>query len=322
MTDNNVEHEQRPAIAILGLGPMGRALAASALAAGHPTVVWNRTPDKAEALVAHGAVLAPTVADAARGASITIACMINYGAVRASVADLAEWPTGTLVNLSSGHAGEARAMAGWAAQRGINYLDGAILTPAPTIGTPAATILYSGPHSPFDRSRALLESFGGTSVYLGDDIGIASAYEMALLDLFTMSVGGLAHAFALAIAEGIEPAAFARFAKGIGGLLPDMADRFADQLAAGGFPADVSSIASAGSAVAHVIDAAAARGIDTTPLQAVQRIIGRAAAAGYGGDSYARLAQLLAEADHADAWAELATPEPSQPHPSHRSADN
>jgi 3-hydroxyisobutyrate dehydrogenase-like beta-hydroxyacid dehydrogenase len=322
MTDNNVEHELRSTIAVLGLGPMGRALAAAALAGGHPTVVWNRTPEKAQAFVAEVAVLAPTAADAVRGASIAIACMINYDAVRASVAEVADWPTGTLVNLSSGHAGEARAMAGWAAQRGISYLDGAILTPAPTVGSRAATILYSGPRSLFDRSRALLETFG-TSVYLGDDIGIGSAYEMALLDLFAMSVGGLAHAFALAIAEGIQPAAFARFAKGIGALLPDMADRFADQLAVGRFPPEVSSIASAGSALAHVSAAAAAvRGIDTTPLQAVQRIIGRATAAGYGGDSYARLAQFLAEADHADASAELATSKPSLPQLSHRSVDS
>jgi 3-hydroxyisobutyrate dehydrogenase-like beta-hydroxyacid dehydrogenase len=306
VTDTNVEHERRPAVAVLGLGPMGRSLAAAALAAGHPTAVWNRTPDKADALVARGAVPASTVAEALSGTSIAIASMINYDAVRASVADLAGWPAGMLVNLSSGHPGEARAMAGWAAQHGINYLDGAILTPAPTIGTPAATILYSGAHSLFDRGRPLLETFGGAGVYLGDDIGVASAYEMALLDMFTMSVGGLAHGFALAIAEGIEPAAFARFAKGIGALLPDMADRFADQLAAGRFPADVSSIASAASAVAHVSDAAAARGIDTTPLQAVQRIIGRAAAAGYGADSYARLAQFLAEADHPPVGAESA----------------
>jgi 3-hydroxyisobutyrate dehydrogenase-like beta-hydroxyacid dehydrogenase len=299
---------------------MGRALAAAALAGGHPTVVWNRTPDKAQPLVAQGAVLAPTAADAVRRAPIAIACMMNYDVVRASVADVAVRPTGTLVNLSSGHAGQARAMADWAAQRGISYLDGAILTPAPMIGSRAATILYSGPRSIFDRGSALFETFG-TSVYLGDDVGIAPAYEMALLDLFAMSVVGLAHAFALAAAEGIEPTAFARFAKGIGGLLPDMADRFADQLAADRFPAEVSSITSAGSAVTHVSAAAAARGIDTTPLQAIQQIIGRASAAGYGGDSYARLAQFLAEADHPHASADLATPEPSPPQQSHRSAD-
>ncbi|MFD0818979.1 NAD(P)-binding domain-containing protein, partial [Micromonospora zhanjiangensis] len=57
MTDDNT-------ISILGLGPMGRALATAALAAGHPTVVWNRTPDRAAPLVERGAVLAPTAADA------------------------------------------------------------------------------------------------------------------------------------------------------------------------------------------------------------------------------------------------------------------
>ncbi|MBM0232238.1 NAD(P)-dependent oxidoreductase [Micromonospora sp. STR1_7] len=300
MTHRNLDN-QSAAVAVLGLGPMGRALAAASLAAGHPTLLWNRSPGKATALVAQGAVLAPTVADAARRASVVIACVINYRAVRAVMSGLERSPRGTFVNLSSGHAAEARDMAAWAAQRGVNYLDGAILTPAPTIGTPAATILYSGPRALFDDSLPWLESFGGSSVHLGADAGTAAAYEMALLDLFTMSVGGLAHAFALAITEGIPPTAFARFARGIGGLLPDMADRFADQLTSGTFAADVSTIASAGSAVAHVRDAAAARGVDPAPLQAVQSIIERAVAAGHGGDSYARLAQSLVPADLAEA---------------------
>ncbi|WP_433128667.1 NAD(P)-dependent oxidoreductase [Micromonospora sp. CA-240977] len=300
MTHRNLD-DQSPAVAVLGLGPMGRALAAASLAAGHPTVLWNRSPDKATALVAQGAVLAPTVTDATRRASVVIVCVINYRAVRAVLSGLERPPSGTLVNLSSGHAAEARDMAGWAAQRGVNYLDGAILTPAPTIGTPAATILYSGPRALFDDSLPWLESFGGARAHLGADAGTAAAYEMALLDLFTMSVGGLAHAFALAITEGIPPTAFARFARGIGGLLPDLADRFANHLTSGTFTADVSTIASAGSAVAHVRDAAAARGVDPAPLQAVHSIIERAIAAGHGGDSYARLVQSLVPADPAEA---------------------
>ena len=238
---------------------MGRALATAALAAGHPTVVWNRTPGRADPLVARGAVLAPTVGDAVRAAPVTIACMIDYAAVRASTSDLTDRPRGTLINLSSGHAAEAR------------------------------DALYQ-------RHRTLLAAFGGTSLHLGDDVGMAAAYETALLDLFAMSVGGLAHAFALAVAEGIAPAAFARFAKGIGGLLPDLTDRFAAQLAAGQFPADVSSVASAASALSHVRAAATVHGIDAGPLEAVHRIIERAVAAGHGGDSYARLAQQLAGA--------------------------
>ncbi|WP_433460109.1 NAD(P)-dependent oxidoreductase [Micromonospora sp. CA-248212] len=300
MTHPNLDN-QSGTVAVLGLGPMGRALAAASLAAGHPTVLWNRSPAKATALVARGAILAPTVADAVDRASVVIACVINYEAVRAVLSGLERPPSGTFVNLSSGHAAEAREMAGWAAQRNVNYLDGAILTPAPTIGTPAATILYSGPRTLFDESLPRLESFGGSSAYLGADVGTAAAYEMALLDLFAMSVGGLAHAFALASTEGIAPTAFARFARGIGGLLPDMADRFADQLTSGAFAADISTIASAGSAIGHVRDAAAARGVDPTPLQAVQSIIERAIAAGHGGDSYARLAQSLVPADAVEA---------------------
>jgi len=279
---------------------MGRALAAASLAAGHPTTVWNRSPDKAADLVSRGADLAPTPAEAAHRASTVIACVVDYRAARTVVAELGGSPARTLVNLGSGHAAEARDMAAWAAGRGIAYLDGAILTPAPTIGTPSAGILYCGPRHLFDRSLPILESFGGSSAYLGEDAGIAAAYEMALLDLFTMTVGGLAHAFALAGAEGIPPAAFARYVKGIAGMVPDMAGRFADQLAAGNFPAHISSIASAASAISHVRDAAAERGVDTAPLQAVQSILDRAVSAGYGNDSYARLAQSLAPADRAN----------------------
>lgn len=34
-------------VTVLGLGPMGRALASAFLAAGHPVTVWNRTPGRA-----------------------------------------------------------------------------------------------------------------------------------------------------------------------------------------------------------------------------------------------------------------------------------
>src|SRR4051794_37482632 len=112
-------------MAVLGLGPMGRALAGAALDAGHATVVWNRTPDRARPLLDRGAALAPTAADALRRAAVTVCCLLDYPAVRETLHD-GEGPA-VLVNLGSAHAGEARATAGWAAAKGIDYLDGAIL---------------------------------------------------------------------------------------------------------------------------------------------------------------------------------------------------
>ncbi|MGH6750434.1 MAG: NAD(P)-dependent oxidoreductase [Methyloceanibacter sp.] len=54
-------------VGFIGLGNMGSAMAANLLAAGHALTVYNRTPAKAEALVAKGARLAGTPGDAARG---------------------------------------------------------------------------------------------------------------------------------------------------------------------------------------------------------------------------------------------------------------
>ena len=48
----------RKAIAFIGLGRMGEAMAANIQRAGYPLVVWNRTPAKAEPLLAAGAAIA------------------------------------------------------------------------------------------------------------------------------------------------------------------------------------------------------------------------------------------------------------------------
>ncbi|MFF5031889.1 NAD(P)-binding domain-containing protein [Nocardia salmonicida] len=71
------------------------------------TAVWNRTPAKADRLVAEGARLAPTVGDALRAASITIICVSDYPAVR-ELFDTTEVGGTTLLNLTSGDSAQAR----------------------------------------------------------------------------------------------------------------------------------------------------------------------------------------------------------------------
>ena len=54
-------------VGFIGLGNMGSGMAANLLKAGHALTVYNRTPAKAEALVADGATLAKAQGEAARG---------------------------------------------------------------------------------------------------------------------------------------------------------------------------------------------------------------------------------------------------------------
>src|SRR5690349_5757337 len=51
-------------IGFIGLGQMGSGMAANLLGAGHEVIVFNRTPAKADQLVAQGAKAARSVAEA------------------------------------------------------------------------------------------------------------------------------------------------------------------------------------------------------------------------------------------------------------------
>src|SRR5215470_4962908 len=64
-------------VAFLGLGIMGRPMAANLVKAGHEVTIWNRTPGKAP----DGARIANTVADAARGAEVVWMCLADTNAV-------------------------------------------------------------------------------------------------------------------------------------------------------------------------------------------------------------------------------------------------
>ena len=64
MTSLHARERDADRISIIGLGPMGIALADASLARGQALTVWNRTPEKADDLVARGALRAPTVAEA------------------------------------------------------------------------------------------------------------------------------------------------------------------------------------------------------------------------------------------------------------------
>ncbi len=266
---------------------MGQALATTLLRSGRPTVIWNRTASKAAGLVEQGALLAPSAAEAIRQASTAVLCVRDYAAVDAILPDRSDT---VLVNLTSGHAAQARATA----ERDLPYLDGAILSPAPAIGTPAASILCAGPRALFERAHPVLGEFAANTIYAGSDPGAAAAYDTALLDLFATSVGGLVHAFAMAAAEGIDPRRFAPLAKPIAGLLTEQIDRFADQLAEKRFPASISSIASLASTTGHLVEAADAHGIDAAALRALRDLADRAVAAGHGDSGYAALSRALA----------------------------
>src|ERR1700716_2341216 len=74
-------------VAPLGIGAMGHGMATSAVRAGIPTIVWNRTPDATRDLAELGAEVAASAADAARRAAIVVTMVTDTDAVMSIARD-------------------------------------------------------------------------------------------------------------------------------------------------------------------------------------------------------------------------------------------
>lgn len=281
------------AVTVLGLGPMGRALAGALLTAGHRVTVWNRTPEKAAALTARGAHQAATPAEAAAASDLTIVSVIDYDAAEAVVTPAADALRGrTLVNLTADTPARGRAMAAWAHDHAIGYLDGAVMSPTAAIGTDHAVVLYSGPEEEYRTHRATLAAFGGTAAHLGADPGRAAAFDVALLDLFWTLMTGYAHAVALARAEQVTAAELAPFAQGIIDLMPGILAEAPD-IDRGHHPGDEATLLSATATLDHLIHVSESHGIDAAHLSAARTLARRAIADGHGGDGFTRIVEVL-----------------------------
>jgi 3-hydroxyisobutyrate dehydrogenase-like beta-hydroxyacid dehydrogenase len=290
------EHIDRPSVTVLGLGPMGRALAGAFLDAGVRTTVWNRTPGRDAELTDRGAVTARSPEEAVAASPLTVVCVVNYDASDAVLrqdAVTAALKGRTVVNLSADTPGRARDTAEWAGRHGIRYLDGAIMTPTPAIGTDDAVFLHSGPEELYREHRPVLAALGGSHTHLGEEIGRAAAYDIALLDIFWTAMAGYTHALAVARAEGVTATELAPFAQGIAAILPPLFTEFAADTDAGTYSGELNPITSAVSTMAHIVHASEAHGIDASVMRVIEGQARRVVARGHGGDGFSRVAEVI-----------------------------
>lgn len=192
-------------VTVLGIGSMGHALAAAFLANGHRVTVWNRTPGKADDLVAQGAIRANDPKEAVEASPVVVACVLDYPALHGVLDGSWDALAGrTLINLTNGTPAHARETA---KLHDGEYVDGGIMAVPPMIGGPGALVLYSGSQAAFERYEDLLGELGATH-FLGEDAGMAALIDLALLSGMYGMFGGVAHSVALAASGGLDPAEY------------------------------------------------------------------------------------------------------------------
>ena len=155
---------------LIGLGNMGSAFAERLLQAGYALQVYNRTPDKAEALSAEGARRADTAADLASHVDVVVTSLPNDDAFEAVATEVvaAARPQTILVDMSTVSPAVSARVASLAEAASVEYLR------APVSGNPTVvragnlSFMVSGPHEALERVAEVLRAIGPTVHYLGD----------------------------------------------------------------------------------------------------------------------------------------------------------
>jgi 3-hydroxyisobutyrate dehydrogenase-like beta-hydroxyacid dehydrogenase len=195
-------------VGFIGLGRMGAGMAASLRGAGHEVTVWNRTPGKAQALIAQGARAAAGVADACRGDAV-ITMLADDAAVEAVVfaekGILASMLRGAIhVSMSTISVASSERLAAAHANAGQRFVA------APVFGRPEAAaarklfIVAAGAPDAVDACRPLFEAMGQRTFSVGERPAVANLVKLSGNFLIAAAIEALGEAMALVAKAGVD----------------------------------------------------------------------------------------------------------------------
>jgi hypothetical protein len=192
-------------IGFIGLGEMGTVMVANILKAGHSVRVWNRTPERAQALAAQGAQVVATPAAAFAGDAV-FSMLADDDAIRAVIdARLLESaPRGLIhVNMATISVALAESLAHAHAERGLNYVAAPVLGRPDVAAAAKLTIVAAGPAEAIDRVQPVFDAIGQKTWRIGSLPQQANVMKLAVNFMLASAVETLGEASALLTGHGV-----------------------------------------------------------------------------------------------------------------------
>ena len=198
-------------VAFLGLGIMGRAMAANLVKAGHQVAAWNRTPGKQVA----GARMASSPKDAAQDAEVVWMCVSDTAAVEqvlfgadgvcGAEGDSGQLAAGAIVVDSSTISPSATLrFAERLRARGHDYVDAPMT--GSKIGAENGQLIFivGGPEQTLTRLQPLFDAMGKKMMRMGD-VGKGQSAKLAMNLMIALIYEGFAEGLTLATKLGVQP---------------------------------------------------------------------------------------------------------------------
>ncbi|WP_041802861.1 NAD(P)-dependent oxidoreductase [Rhodopseudomonas palustris] len=197
-----------PQVAVIGLGRMGQGMAGRYLDAGFSVALWNRSKAKANELIARGARLAASPAEAAQGADAIVTMVADDAAsttvwLGADGAARTAKPGAVAIECSTVSYQHALDLGRELRGRGLVYID------CPVTGLPDAaasgklTLLVGAEPADLERARPFLAPLGETIRHFGP-VGAGTVYKLINNLMGAIQIAGLAEGLAIAEQAGLD----------------------------------------------------------------------------------------------------------------------
>lgn len=200
-----------PSVAFIGTGVMGRSMAGHLLKAGHPLHVFNRTKEKAAALLEAGATWHDTAGAAAAAADVVITIVgfpadVEQTYLGADGVIARARPGALLIDMTTSSPVLARRIAEAAKARGLEALDAPVSGGDVGAREARLVIMVGGDEAAFQRAKPLFELMGKNIARLGP-AGAGQHCKMA--NQIAVAVGMISWCEGLVYAQkaGLDPAA-------------------------------------------------------------------------------------------------------------------
>ena len=191
-------------VGFIGLGQMGSAIATNLLTAGHDLTVWNRSADKAKDLVAAGARLAGSPAEAAQG-DVVMTMLADDVAVEAVV-----YGENGILAAPALHVSHSTIGVPLVERLTQDHAVHSGFVSAPVFGRPSAAqaatlfVVAAGESEVIDRCKPLFEAMGQRTFRVGTSPSAANLVKLGGNFMIMAAVEAMAEAMTLVEAGGVD----------------------------------------------------------------------------------------------------------------------
>ena len=200
----------RDRIGFIGLGIMGKPMAARLVSAGFPVVVHNRSSAAVEELAAAGAETATTPREVAERSDVVITMLPDSPDVEAVILGedgvIAGVREGMLViDMSTIAPATAREVHAALAERGVEAVDAPVSGGEPAAVDGQLSIMAGGSEAAVERAAPIFAELGKATTHIGE-AGAGQVAKAANQVVVALTIQAVAEALTLASKAGVDPA--------------------------------------------------------------------------------------------------------------------